>query len=76
MIIKVPVYVELIGKVDQSSLAERVRMLEHEIYLIVRKHDFGKITNSFVPAAFLRKDVEDFRIVSREQALEYLRTKK
>jgi hypothetical protein len=75
MIIKVPVYVELIGKVDQSTLQEKVKMLEEAFYKVVRKHNFSK-ANPFVPTAFFKEEDPDFKIVSREQALEYLRTKK
>jgi hypothetical protein len=75
MIIKVPVYVELIGSIDSATLPDKVSFLSTEVYKIVRKHNFN--TKAIRIGMFGGKETEaDFRIISHEQALEELRTKK
>lgn len=77
MIVKVPIYVELIGKVQSEYLDALVDELKDEFYLIIRKR---KLKLKFVRLddglEFSDAGVDDVRVLSVEEALETLRKKK
>lgn len=77
MIIKVPIYVELIGKVDPTFLEDIVSSLQEDFYLKLRKRKINGVLNydgeqySFVDAG-----VDDVRLLNKEEALDSLRVKR
>jgi len=77
MIVKVPIYVELIGKVQTDYLDNIVDELKNEFYLIIRKRKlkmkFEALDDDLV---FSDAGVDDVRVLSVEEALETLRKKK
>lgn len=77
MIVKVPIYVELIGKVDPDLLEDMVFALNEQFYQILRKR---KIKMKFTLAGdifdFSEAGADDVRILDREEALETLRSKR
>lgn len=77
MIVKVPIYVELIGKVQTDYLDDIVDELKDEFYLIIRKRKlsmkFKRLDDDLV---FQDAGVDDVRVLSAEEALETLRKKK
>ena len=77
MIVKVPIYCELIGKVDSDVLQAEIAELQEQFYFILRKRKI-KMTVHFGPDEFNLSDfgIDDIRILSTEEALDSLRVKK
>jgi len=77
MIIKVPVYVELSKAIDQEKLPELVTKLGVVFANILRKEDNAKITQTKrkTGLATYHNDY-DLKIISRDKALDALRTTK
>lgn len=76
MIIKIPIYVE-IGNVSDPSYVDLVgKKVSKEFYLILRKKNLEKFLKELnVTIGDLTK-ITDLQVLSTEQALESLRTKK
>lgn len=77
MIIKVPVYVELLGKVDTGLLDVVSNHLKDEFYFILRSKKIKK-SFTFVGDKHSLSDcgVDDLKILSVDEALESLRVKR
>lgn len=76
MIIKIPVYVE-IGKVSDPEWLDFVsKEFSKEFYQILRKKNFEKFLKDFNVASHELTTISDIQILSTDQALESLRTKK
>lgn len=80
MIVKVPIYVELIGKVGPEFLSEIVDQLGEDFYLKLRKRKLSKIKieSPEVECTFTQEDlgINDIRILDKEEALDSLRVKR
>lgn len=76
MIIKIPIYVEIGNVSDPDYLSLVSKKFSKEFYQILRKKNFEKFLKDFnVTCGHLVK-VTDIQILSTDQALESLRTKK
>jgi len=75
MIIKVPIYVEIEKVSETADLPEAVTLLHKSFSLILRKSDF-RIQMAKYAQLRVEKLIGDFKIIPKEKALEYLRTKK
>jgi hypothetical protein len=76
MIIKVPIYVEIDSISDNENLSLLVLLLGTRLTRILRKEN---LENQFTEAekhAIRKLQVGELSIKTKEQALEYLRTKK
>jgi hypothetical protein len=76
MIIKVPIYVEIDSISDKENLSLLVSLLGTRLTRILRKEN---LENQFTEAekhAIRKLQVGELSIKTKEQALEYLRTKK
>jgi hypothetical protein len=76
MIIKVPIYVEIDSISDNENLSLLVLLLGTRLTRILRKEN---LENQFTEAekhAIKKLQVGELSIKTKEQALEYLRTKK
>lgn len=73
MIIKVPIYVEVEG-FSGTDLSSHVNLLNKVFTFTLR----GKVITRFpgIDSRKLEKELGDFKIITREQAFETLRTKK
>lgn len=80
MIVKVPIYVELIGKVDPTFLKEVVDQLSEDFYKKLRNRKISKISveSPEVEITFTQEDlgINDIRILDKEEALDSLRVKR
>lgn len=80
MIVKVPIYVELIGKVDPTFLKEVVDQLSGDFYKKLRNRKISKIQveSLRVEITFSQEDlgIDDIRILDKEEALDSLRVKR
>jgi hypothetical protein len=77
MIIKVPVYVELSKAIDQEALPELVTKLGVVFTNILRKEDIAKITQTKRVTGLGKVSNDyDLKIISRDKALDALRTSK
>jgi hypothetical protein len=74
MVIKVPIYVE-IEKADPQTLTYVVNDLGLAFTSILRKEDFANSRSLHLNTKVV-KELGGFKIVPRDKALEYLRTKK
>lgn len=75
MIIKVPIYVEIEKVSNQEILPDVVGILHDSFTMFLRKEDFSvRMTKSTITT--LDKLVGGFKIINKEKALEYLRTRK
>jgi len=76
MIVKIPIYVE-IGKVsDTESISLVAKKLSKEFYQILRKKNFEKYLKELNATIGDITTISDLQILSTDQALESLRTKK
>jgi len=77
MIVKCPIYCELIGKVDPALLEDVVSELQEQFYFILRKRKI-KLTFELDHEIyeFSEAGVEDVRILDKDEALDSLRKKK
>jgi len=77
MIIKVPIYAELIGKVDPDSISFIQEDLKKQFYLMVRKRKI-RLTFHLEDQEYDYSDagVDDVRVLDDKEALEHLRVKK
>jgi len=76
MIIKVPIYVE-IESIDCQELLPDVVEALHEVFTnTLRKEKFEIPQTMGIRKSFVVKHAGEFKIISKEKALEYLRTKK
>lgn len=76
MIIKVPIYLEVEKVSNPEILPEVVELVGKLFTIILRKEDFNKNSIHRTNYSMLEKQFGDFKIIQREKALEYLRTKK
>jgi len=76
MIIKVPIYVEIESISRQELLPDVVDHLHQVFTSILRKEKFDNTEVQKVRMSSVVKHVGTFKIISKEKALEYLRTKK
>jgi hypothetical protein len=77
MIIKVPVYVELSKAINQEALPELVTKLGVVFTNILRKEDIAKITQTKRVTGLGKVSNDyDLKIISRDKALDALRTSK
>lgn len=81
MIVKVPIYVELIGKVDPTFLKEVVNHLQDDFYKKLRNRKISKV-KLYDLAGFditlTQEDIgiNDIRLLDTEEALDSLRVKR
>jgi len=75
MIIKVPIYVEL-DAIDPDFLAPLVDALAKHFYLILRKENLNKKVAADKEHSVLLGDLTNAKVISKDKALESLRTKK
>lgn len=77
MIIKVPVYVELSKAIDQEKLPELVTKLGVVFTNILRKEDIARATQTKRVTGLGKVSNDyDLKIISRDKALDALRTVK
>jgi hypothetical protein len=76
MIIKVPIYVEIDSISDQESLSLLVSLLGTRLTRILRKEKLEKQFTEAELHAIKALKIRELSIKTKEQALEYLRTKK
>jgi hypothetical protein len=76
MIIKVPIYVEIEKISSQEMLPDVVETFHTEFTNILRKEKYGISEVSRIRMSTVTKLAGNFKIISKEKALEYLRTKK
>jgi hypothetical protein len=76
MIIKVPIYVEIESISKQEMLPDVVEAL-HEVFTgVLRKEKFENSSVGKIRISLVTKHAGNFKIISKEKALEYLRTRK
>lgn len=73
MIVKVPIYVE-IDRIDPEMIPFFVEFLADVMYNDIRKKSFTKTLAKFTNNGEISPD--DLKVISREEALELLRTRK
>lgn len=71
MILKVPVYVEILS-IDPHEIQGLVDVFNKEFYRILRKQDFNKSLKKY-KSKETGISWEDFKIISKDQAFEALR---
>jgi hypothetical protein len=76
MIIKVPIYVEIDSISDNENLSLLVLLLGTRLTRILRKENLEKQFTETEKHAIRKLQVGELSIKTKEQALEYLRTKK
>jgi hypothetical protein len=76
MIIKVPIYVEIDSISDNENLSLLVLLLGTRLTRILRKENLEKQFTEAEKHAIRKLQVGELSIKTKEQALEYLRTKK
>lgn len=77
MIIKVPVYVELSKAIDQEALPELVTKLGVAFTNILRKEDIARATQTKRMTGLGKFSNDyDLKVISRDKALDALRTSK
>lgn len=75
MIIKVPIYLEVEKVNVPETLPDTVSLLGKLFTIILRKEDFEKNSSNKAIVSSAVKQLGDFKIIHREKALEYLRSK-
>ena len=74
MIIKVISYFDVQGVIPQGDLPDFVEELTDKVYKSLRKDSFSTMTFSISLKKRVKLSEVDLKVVSREKALEHLRT--
>lgn len=76
MIIKVPLYVEIGSVKEATDLQNLSKLISFEFYLRLRKESFEKLIKKINRLEPKSTGISELQIISIDEALESLRTKK